>query len=180
MQTSQQPIQDFQALTGLSPEDADNLKILGPIMARHQAAITDYFYKSLAEHPETAALIEGRVDHLKGTHAKWFARLFDGDYGSGYIEERWRIGLAHVRIGLSPHWVEGVMNLIRVLGVKAIAEEFQDPNDVARYTGSLLKVLDLDLAIVNLSYQEDRLDRITEFTGMKRTLIENIIKLPRK
>ena len=63
---------------------------------------------------------------------------------------------------------------------RLLTETITDPEQLKALTGSLLKVLDLDLAIINLSYQEDRLDRLSDFTGMKRALIENIIKIPKK
>ena len=36
------------------------------------------------------------------------------------------------------------------------------------------------MLIINLSYAEDRLDRLATFTGMKRGLIETIIRIPKK
>ncbi len=160
-------------------EDIANLKALGPIMSPHQAEITDYFYEVLEKYPATAKMIEGRTEALKKTHAKWFGELFAGDFGKEYFEGRWTIGLVHVRIGLDPYWVELVMSVIRTLSLEALATELKDPVEIAKKHASLLKILDLDLLVINMSYQEERLDRITNFTGMKRTLIENIIRIPR-
>ena len=106
--------------------------------------------------------------------------LVGGEYGEAYLESRWRIGLAHVRIGLDPFWVEGVMDFIRTSMLEALAIEITDPKELASKAGSFLKACDLDLLIINLSYAEDRLERLTAFTGMKRALIENIIRIPKK
>jgi hypothetical protein len=168
--------QDMKAFVGLDAADARRLAELGPLMTPHQARITDAFYAKLAEHPPTAKLIDGRVDQLKKTHAVWFAELFCGEYDRAYFDRRWRIGLAHVRIGLDPYWVEAVMSLIRSLAAEVMAGM---ADEVAR-RAALLKVLDLDVMVINLSYQDDRLDRLTTFTGLKRPLIENIIRLPKK
>lgn len=165
---------------GFGDDDVANLVSMAAVMQKHQPAITDHFYALLAEYPPTAKMIEGRVDALKKTHAQWFAELFAGDYSDAYFERRWRIGMAHVRIGLDPYWVEAVMSVIRTKSLDALASELPDPIDVAAKHGSLLKLLDIDLLVINLSYQEDRLTRLTDFTGMKRQLIENIIRIPKK
>lgn len=160
--------------------DVANLKVLAPILSRHQQAITDYFYEVLGQTPETVKLIAGRVDMLKRTHGVWFSELLGGQYEQSYFESRWRIGLAHVRIGLGPHWVEGVMSIVRTKALAALAQEIADSKELANRYASLLKVLDLDLCVINLAYQEERLVRLTRFTGMKRGLIENVIRMPEK
>lgn len=177
---AKQVIDEMVTFLAFGPVDAANLRALAPVMETYQAAITDAFYETLAQYGPTAKLIEGRVDALKRTHAKWFRDLFAGEYGDDYFAGRWRIGLAHVRIGLDPFWVEGVMSMIRTAAANALAKELADPIEVAKRYASLCKLLDLDLLVINLSYQEDRLQRLTDFTGLKRPLIENIIRLPKK
>lgn len=168
--------QQMKEFVGLEATDARLLAALGPVLTPHQPHITDAFYAKLAEHPPTAKLIDGRVDQLKKTHAVWFSDLFCGHYEREYFDRRWRIGLTHVRIGLDPYWVEAVMSLIRGLATDVMSGM---PAESAN-RAALLKILDLDVMIINLSYQDDRLDRLTTFTGLKRPLIENIIRLPKK
>lgn len=161
-------------------QDEENLVAVGPLLAPHQTKITDTFYDVLGQYETTAKMIEGQVDRLKQTHAAWFGDLFAGEYAEAYFDSRWRIGMAHVRIGLAPYWVEAVMSMIRTMSLEALSKELSDPTEIAQKHSSLLKLLDLDLLIINMSYQEDRLARLTDFTGMKRKLIENIISIPKK
>ena len=72
------------------------------------------------------------------------------------------------------------MSLIRGQSLVSLAENLEDKEKIANATASLIKACDLDLAIINLAYSEDRLERLSSFTGMKRALIENVIKLPKK
>lgn len=180
MEPSNELYERLKQFLAFGPEDIANLVSLQPIAAKHGGTITDAFYVRLAEVPETAKLIEGRVDALKQTHRQWMMGLVGGDYGPAYLASRWRIGLAHVRIGLDPYWVEGVMSFIRTKLIEAIGTEIADPREATAKAASLLKVCDLDLLVINLSYGEDRLERLTAFTGMKRNLIENIIRIPKK
>lgn len=158
--------------------DIDNLVALSPVFEKHGGAITNGFYDTLAKFPATAALIEGRVEALKKTHDAWMMELFSGDYGEAYFDRRVKIGMVHVGIGLPPYYVEAVMNHIRSEGQLAVHEE--RPEEAAQLIVSMLKILDLDLILINLAYAEERLDRVASFTGMSRKLIENVINRAKK
>lgn len=158
--------------------DIDNLKALSPVFEKHGGAITDGFYATLEKFPATASLIEGRIEGLKKTHAAWMMELFSGDYGEAYFDRRVKIGMVHVRIGLPAYYVEAVMNHIRSEGQLAVHEE--RPDTAAELIVSMLKILDLDLILINLAYAEERLDRVASFTGMSRKLIENVINRAKK
>lgn len=170
----------IKTFVGFDDKDAATLRALAPWVDAHGAAITDAFYATIADTPAVSGFIEGRVDHLKQTHIKWMKELVGGEYGDAYFQSRWRIGEAHVRIGLDPIWVDGTMSLIRGQALVSIATNVDDKAQVANSTASLIKACDLDLAIINLAYAEDRLERLSSFTGMKRALIENVIKLPKR
>lgn len=175
--------QEFEALkrfVEFSDADAQNLISLAPIVERHGPAITDHFYDTLGTVEETAKVIAGRVDALKKTHRRYLAELCAGDYGDAYFEGRARIGQVHVAMGIDPRFVEGVMSTIRTGMLLALANEISDPAELAAKTASFVKLCDLDLAIINLAYGEERLDRFSKFTGMSRRLIENVIKMPAK
>lgn len=170
----------MKSFLAFDDRDVANLSSLAPIVDRHGAAVTDHFYEQLKAEPETAAQIEGRVDRLKQTHREWMMGLVSGRYGEEYFASRWRIGTAHVRIGLAPYWVEATMSVVRTGLITALAGEIASPIELAAKSASLIKICDLDLVIINLSYTEERLERLTSFTGMKRSLLENIIKLEKR
>lgn len=167
-----------QMKTFLEFDDTDvaNLRALAPVFAEHGATITDQFYDILGRYSATSRLLEGRVDALKKTHHRYLGELFGGDYGEAYFQNRMRVGHTHVRVGLDPYFVEAVMSFLRTSGLLAIRQEVPDAAEAARLTGSYVKILDLDLLIINLAYGEERLTRLTKFTGMSRKLLENCIQ----
>lgn len=165
----------LQAFVGFTADDAANLHALAPVFAAHGAALTDAFYERLAHNPETAAIIAGRVDALKQTHARWLAELFAGPHDERYFADRWRIGLVHVRVGVRPWWVEAVASVLRTEGVALLERTIPDAERRTACARSLLRALDLDIMIINLAYGDDRLDRLGEFTGMSRKLIERCV-----
>lgn len=180
MSTPAEIYDELKGFLDFGDQDAARLQALGPIFAKHGASITDDFYVVLGKNPETAKLIEGRVDALKATHARWMAELFTGDYGEGYFNGRMRIGMVHVKVGLSPYYVEATMTHIRNAAERIIHQNVSDRGEATASYNSLLKLLDLDLMVINLAYQEERLDLLTKVTGMKRGLLENLIKQGQK
>jgi hypothetical protein len=66
------------------------------------------------------------VDALKATHARYLGELFGGDYGEGYFQNRMRVGMVHVKVGLDPYFVEAVMSFLRTSGLLAIRQEVAD------------------------------------------------------
>lgn len=167
--------QELKQFIGFSDADAANLRALAPIFAEGGHAVTDEFYSRLEKNPETANLIAGRVDALKATHNRWMTELFAGDYGDTYLESRWKIGLVHVRVGISPHWVEAVVSFLRAAAIELIEQKIADKALQADYAQAVVRILDLDLMIINLAYGEERLDRLSQFTGMSRKLIERCV-----
>ncbi|MDP2316946.1 MAG: protoglobin domain-containing protein [Pseudomonadota bacterium] len=156
--------------------DIANLASLGPVFAEHGGKITDEFYEILDRYPETAKLLVGRIDALKTTHKRYLGELFAGDYGETYFQNRMRVGHTHVRVGLDPYFVEAVMSFLRTAGMLTIRGAFADPAQATALTASYMKVLDLDLLVINLAYSEERLSRLTKFTGMSRKLLETCIQ----
>jgi hypothetical protein len=158
------------------PADEANLVALAPVFAKRGPAITDAFYETLGRYPTTSALLEGRVDSLKRTHQRYLGELFAGDYGQTYFENRIKVGKVHVRVGLDPYFVEAVMSFLRTAGMLAIREELGNSPDTDAKIASYLRILDLDLLVINLAYGEERLTRLTKFTGMSRKLLETCIR----
>ncbi len=160
-------------------EDAARLRGLAPVVEKYGPTITDRFYAQLAGEPDTARFLEGRLDQLKKTHASYLRTLVAGEYGPNYLESRWRVGMAHVRIGLAPAWVEATMSAIRTMMAEALLDSGFEGERFVVSMSSLIKICDLDLMVINLSYAEDRLERFSHVTGMRRALIENLIKTRR-
>lgn len=167
---------ELKQMMGITPEDEVGLKELRPIFARHGAQITDDFYRILGEHPSTAPHIEGRVAMLKATHGVWMLELFDGEYGEAYLDRRMRIGEVHVRVGIPPWTVEATMSHLRAAAERVLNEELPDRAAASQAFGRVCRILDLDLALINYAYNQNRLDLVSKATGMRRALLENLVK----
>jgi methyl-accepting chemotaxis protein len=67
-------------------------------------SILDVFYAKWRKEPKLAAMIGARGGHLKEAQARHWKRLFSGAFDADYFDSVRRVGLAHVKIGLEPHW----------------------------------------------------------------------------
>jgi hypothetical protein len=177
MSETSEIFEEIKRFIGFDADDVEALRGLAPLFAAHGARITDAFYAKLARDPEQSRLIEGRVESLKQTHLRWLARLFAGDYGEAYFADRWRIGLAHVRVGVKPWWVEAVTSFLRTEGLTLLLHAPPAGAASERAAAALIKILDIDLMIINLAYSQETIERLSAFTGMSRKLIERCVQL---
>lgn len=178
MQVDYDHFQQLKKFVSFEANDIDNLRSLAPLLAEVGPTLTDDFYALLGSHPGAAAVIEGRVDQLKQTHAKWLRELTGGDYGDAYFASRVRIGRVHVMQDIEPTWVEAVMSVIRTRMLQEMGKRIKDAQELAAKSASFIKICDLDALVINMAYADERLERLTSFTGMKRALVENIIRIP--
>jgi hypothetical protein len=75
-----------------------------------------------------------------------------------------------------PHFVEAMISRVRGDSFAIILEAAGNCEEATRACGSLIKILDLDLLIINSAYREERLKRISSITGASRSLIERLIE----
>lgn len=171
----------FKNVSGLSENDQGKLKESSSVILPHIAAVTDEFYEQLAAEPRTAKYIEGRVDLLKSTHIQWLEALFSGECNDEFIESQLRIGRAHVTAKIPPLFVASSMSYLRAAFPKLISQELNsNDNGAGELASAILKMLDLCQYLIDHAYEQDRLQRLTDATGLSRPLLENLIALKEK
>lgn len=173
---SMEVFEQMKEFVGFTTKDAENLAALQPVFAIHGPPIVEGFHRTLRQFPATAEIIRGREESLLAAHNRWMNELFSGHYGLPYFESRKRIGVKHVAINLPPYFVEGVMSEIRSRGFEGILAETADCHRAATLYESLVKILDLDLLVINCAYRDERIERIFNITGVSRRLIDNLVE----
>ena len=175
--SSQQAFEAMAGFLGLGPADADRLTAFFPRIQGHLPGITDHFYALLGKEDQLAHFLEGKLDALKTTHLAWLEALFSGQYGAAFFERQLTVGKVHVRIALDSLWVDAVMNILRRDLLAAILETADSTEEALAVYGSLVKVMDLALMVINFAYNEHRLQLIHQVTGMPEALIERLIRV---
>ena len=154
-------LEDLVSLMALTDEEKSAL-----VAAKAQAEgvapqMVEAFYERLLAHPNTAEYLEGKTDHLKNSLKGWFAELFSGDYTQDYVRSRLQIGKTHVRIGLPVRYPLAMLDVIFEFGEKAVADSAQPEQAMAAFH----KLVSLDIAIFNQSYESTQLQHLAEMVG---------------
>jgi uncharacterized membrane protein (DUF373 family) len=155
MRTFEDIREDFR----LGDDEVDMLHHLAPLVEPQADQIVDDFYQFLLEMPDTAKFLQDPelLARLKGLHRAWLLKLFEGPFNESYFQRLQRIGLAHVRIGLSAHFVYVAMNFLRGR-LKEILLEVE-PAERGVATTALDKILDLNLDSIARAYHQAEMRR---------------------
>ncbi len=141
--------------------ETETLKGLLAVVEPQADVIVADFYDLFLQIPDTAKFLkdEAKLTWLRSQHRAWFLALFQGPYDERYFQRLQRIGHAHVRIGLSAHFVYVGMNLVR-LRLHQIIETEVDPRQRQGALRAVEKILDLNLDIIARTYHEEEIRRV--------------------
>ena len=171
----------FEHVNGFTDADSTAVQAISPILVSMAPQLTDKFYAQLTSHPKTNKHIEGRLDALKATHKQWMSELFTGPHDEAFFARQETIGVVHVKVKIPPLFVSSSMSFLRheivhMLHVKAesgelTCEQFENASS------AVLRLLDLCQMLIDTAYEAERLRLLSEATGMRVALIENLIAL---
>lgn len=168
-----------KSFTGLTPDKEALLQQLGPAVVPGLSEVTDKFYATLQQIPKAAVFLEGRVEHLKSTHAKWLESLFTGPYDDQYAQKMYEVGNVHVKVNLPVEFMSGGMTLIQseLLPVLAGACD-NDAGRLAAAASAVTSIVGFSLLVMQESYQTgklaEELEKFLAISGMSRTLFNNL------
>lgn len=166
----------LQRYVGWTDEDASRLQIVCRLVQPRISALIDDFYAEIERHPAARKVINGgdsQVNRLKGTLRLWMEQLLTGPYDQAYVSRRWQVGLRHVEIGLDQVYTNAALARMRQGMLAVIGESWDEkPELLLPCIGSLLRLIDLDLAVIEDAYQhahvqqQKRIDRLVALGQM--------------
>ena len=153
----------LQSYIGWTDSDAARVHHARQYLLADSDAMVEDFYAEILRHPQTASIIAGgerQVERLKGSLRKWIADLCEGPYDASYVERRWLIGKRHVDIGVGPMFVIAAFARLRWRMIDSLRRHWTEtPEDLAETILSLNRLLDLDLSIIQDSYEIENSSR---------------------
>ena len=163
-------MQDLRDHYRFTDRDAELLLSLQPLAKQHQERFSLEFYDYLYSLPETAAILNAsNRPHLREMHNNWFMSLFTGNYDNHYMNHLTRIGHAHVKAGLTVHFVNAAMNQIRHFLLGLIDLNYADREQRRGLREAMEKILDMNLDVMSTSYREEEMKKV--FVSRKIELI---------
>jgi PAS domain S-box-containing protein len=158
-----------------SDADVAALRAFGGFARPHFPRISEEFYERIREHEDAHAVFTGeeQIARLKRSLVRWMEQLCTGPYDQAYYDERAKIGRIHVRIGLPQRYMFTAMALIRA-ELQAIAATMPE-GQAAAVQHTLARALDLELAIMLETYNEDFALRLQRIERDERVRLERAL-----
>lgn len=152
----------------LDADDAARLRAFGDLARPELPRIAAAFYDRVREHEEAHAVFTGeaQIERLQRSLVVWLERVCGGTYDEDYYEQTALIGRVHVRIGLPQRYMLTAMALIRVELLRIADERLGDRAAATRE--AIVRILDLELAIMLETYQEALVGRLEQLNQQQR------------
>lgn len=171
--------------TGLTPDREACLLEISAQLDPMLSEVTEKFYSKLAEIPETAPFIEGRLETLKKSHLGWIRSLFNGPFDVSCTELMYKVGDIHVKVNLPVEFMAGAMSMINNELISLVSKEFYaDKEKMVLVLSSINSITSFSLFVMQQSYQEstvaEELEKFLEISGMSRVLFTNLANAYKK
>jgi len=154
------PYAELSQYVRFGPADLANLRAFHEVGSKHFDRISRDFYERIREHEEAHAVISGeeQIQRLQRSLVKWMSRVCLDARDDAYVAETVKIGVVHVRINLPQRYVFGAMALIHNAFNEIADAEMGERAPAVR--SSILRALELELAIMLEAYYSDFTDRL--------------------
>jgi signal transduction histidine kinase len=152
---------EIKTYVGFTATDAKRIRSLAEVVHPGLPRVVERFYTEILRHSGASRVFTGgqaQVDRLRESLQKWLETLFCGCYDADYVEQRTRIGHAHVRVGLSQHYMFGAIEVIWQ-ELQAIIRA-ANPPQVDEKLVSLHKLLTIETTIMLESYRASYAQRV--------------------
>ncbi len=168
-------LEEFQGHTkaySIDEAACTDLRAAWAILDRQMEEILTAFYRRWEREPKLAALVKGRVDHLKKAQYDHWKRLFSARFDRDYFESVHRVGLAHVRIGLEPHYyISGYNHVLEQISAIMGRQSRLSGPKTARMISAVTKAVLLDMDIAVSVYGETLIQQISDRQARVQTAI---------
>ncbi|MFC0525384.1 protoglobin domain-containing protein [Pontibacillus salicampi] len=142
---------------GLTKDTLQVIQALHPIVGSHIEQITENFYASITAQPNLLHVIEqhSSVQKLKKTLRIHIEEMFSGKIDDAFIQKRYRIAYAHVKVGLETKWYIAAFQHLSNSLLSTFHQEIEHPEDIVKAMDAVSKLLNLEQQIVLEAYEKE-------------------------
>lgn len=157
------PIEDRLRYLGIDEAVIGDLLDAREILEPELDRMLDAFYSRILDEPELKELFpdEGSITRARQAQkVHWLESLLVGEFTDDYCDRAERIGRAHARVGVTPHWyIGGYSNMLVQFVRHVAARAAEEDRSAGPVIEALCKAVFLDLDLVIHSYLEAK-DRV--------------------
>lgn len=151
-----------QRLLMLDLEESDNALsalLQNEVIRPNLQGIMDRFYSALLEYPLFNEILSHgfKLSHLKEVQTQYLLSLGVNFADASYFEDRSRIGLAHVRVGVPLHIYLFAYRKLQQLLIDSIPSDHLDGSKVNQLIAFILKITTLDISLAAETYHLSRM-----------------------
>lgn len=154
----------MQSYVGWTDDEQRLITVARNLIVPRIPALVEDFYEEIERHGATRKVVSGGVEQiarLKTTLRDWLLDVFEETHTHEYVEQRRRVGLRHVQIGLPQIYTHAAMARLRNGMLRALCECWTgDHQPLVEVIQAVNKRLDLDLALIGDAYESERLSRL--------------------
>lgn len=160
----------------LTKNDLAILRQLKPLIKNYIPKMVNTFYDNISINRQLVDLINrySTMDRLKITLTKHINDIFEGQIDKKYIENRTRIALAHIKIGLMSKWYLSSFQSLNSSFAQFIQELNLSNEEALRATNAFSKIINLEQQLVIEAYEKEQERVRKENDKIKQSLIASI------
>ncbi|MFZ8785633.1 protoglobin domain-containing protein [Thermocrinis sp.] len=172
-------VEELKVHYNWTEEDEENLRKVSWIGEKYKEEFVEEFYRYLENLPEASKYLSSKEirDRHKERIKRWFVSLFTSKYDAQYLKGLYRVGEAHLKIGLPLHYVQALMSFVRSYMMNIINREMGTSAEASRILISVNKALDINLDVMINSFRKEELGLHDSMGKYQKILIENIKRI---
>ena len=163
----------------ISKRDRERIKFLKQFLESYKGDFVQYITQALYRFNELRPILDEEfIKEFQNLMSEWFDKLFEGKYDAAYLHYLMSLGERFVDVGLSPHHITVLMDLIRnYFNTKIIELIRRSENDeeIERFRAalkSLNKILDLNLDVIISHYVDVETKRLLSLGRYGRYILK--------
>lgn len=138
--------------------------------------MVDIFYENISMNKHLVELINqySTIDRLKITLTKHLQDIFEGQIDNHYLENRTRIALAHIKIGLSSKWYIASFQSLTTTFTQFINKLDISKEEAILAINTFSKIINLEMQLVIEAYEIEQERLRMENDQVKQSLLISI------
>jgi signal transduction histidine kinase len=162
-------------------DDRQRVRRAWPLVELRLDDLIEDFYQTILRYDFTRRVLTGgdsQIQRLRLTLREWLRTLFHGPYDAEFALSRWQVGIRHVEIGLRQGYAIAALARLRsIINQSLAAADGQLNKNSALTLVSINKVLDIDLALIDLAYQQSAGEQLEHAAAEKLQQSERLASI---
>jgi len=163
-------------LIHLTEQDLAVAKALQPLIIQNIDKIVDVFYEHIQGEQLLMSIVEkhSSIERLKQTLNRHVQEMFSGKIDREYYEQRSRIAVIHMRIGLEPKWYMCAFQNLLVSVMELLHQNIADKQEYVHAIQAVTKILSIEQQIVLEEYENEH-ERLRKLEQEKKDQLRVIL-----